>query len=102
MINPLKQKEMTKLEKQLEDLVNEFGIEAVMNNIKNNHSNKVYIPQWYYQNHLEDMGYEFDDEYFDMCAFDEFMSEAGLLDVISESIECDYLPEWEDYKENNS
>ena len=92
---------MSKLEKQLEKLVNEFGIEAVMNKIKNNHSSKVYIPQWYYQNHLEDMGYDFSNEYFDMCAFDEFMSEAGLLDVISEHLECDYLPEWETYKENN-
>jgi hypothetical protein len=93
---------MTNLENELNNLIENFGIEAVMNGIKSNHSSKVYIPQWYYQEHLEDMGYDFDEEYFDMCAFDEFMSEAGLLDVISESIQCDYLPEWEEYKENNS
>ena len=93
---------MTNLENELSKLIEEHGIENVMNKLKNNHTNKVYIPQWYYQHHLEDMGYDFSEEYFDMCAFDEFMSEAGLLDVISESIECDYLPEWQDYKENNS
>ena len=35
---------MNELQKQLEELVNEFGIEAVMNNIKSNHSSKVFIP----------------------------------------------------------
>ena len=93
---------MSKLEKQLEELVNEFGIEAVMNNIKSNHSSKVFIPNWYYQNHLEDMGFEFDNEYFDMCAFDEFMTDRNVQTQTNYMLEDDYPSEWEDYKENNS
>lgn len=93
---------MNELQKQLEELVNEFGIEAVMNNIKSNHSSKVFIPNWYYQNHLEDMGFEFDNEYFDMCAFDEFMTDRNVQTQTNYMLEDDYPSEWEDYKENNS
>jgi hypothetical protein len=92
---------MNELQKQLEELVNEFGIEAVMNNIKSNHSSKVFIPNWYYQNHLEDMGFEFDNEYFDMCAFDEFMTDRNVQTQTNYMLEDDYPSEWEDYKENN-
>ena len=93
---------MTELEKQLEKLVNQFGIDEVMCCIKNNHADKVFIPNWYYQEHLENMGFEFDEEYFDMCGFDEFMQDHGINDLTNQLVSDDYPSIWEDYKEENS
>jgi len=93
---------MTNLENELSKLIKEHGIEAVMNNIKSNHSDKVFIPNWYCENHLKYFGFELDDEYFDMCAFNEFMSDRGIEDHTNYMIEDDYPSLWEDYIENNS
>ena len=91
---------MKNLKEQLEKLVSEFGIDSVMNVLSDTQSDKVYIPKWYSQNDLENMGYEFDNE-FGMREFNEYMFDPGLLDVIDGHMEEDYLSEWEEYKEEN-
>jgi hypothetical protein len=93
---------MTNLENELSTLIENFGIEAVMNGIKSNHSSKVFIPNWYYQEHLEEMGFEFDEEYNDMCAFSEFMESHNIYELTTELVSEDYPSIWEEYKENNS
>jgi hypothetical protein len=92
---------MNNLETQLETLVNQFGIEAVMSSIKSNHSDKVFIPNWYYQHHLEEMGFEFDEEYNDMCAFTEFMEDHNIYELTTELVSEDYPTMWEEYIEEN-
>lgn len=91
---------MANLENQLEKLVNEFGIEAVMSSIKSNHSDKVFIPNWYYEEHLEEFGFEFD-ENFTMWDFADFMEDHGIYDLTTQLVSEDYPSIWEEYKENN-
>ena len=91
---------MENLKEQLEKLVSEFGIDSVMNLLSDTQSDKVYIPKWYSQKDLENMGSEFDNE-FGMREFNEYMFDPGLLDVIDGHMEEDYLSEWEEYKEDN-
>lgn len=44
---------MANLENQLEKLVNEFGIETLMNTLVSKNKDKVFIPNWYYQEHIK-------------------------------------------------
>ncbi len=44
---------MANLENQLEQLVNEFGIENVMSSLVSKNRDKVFIPNWYYQHHIK-------------------------------------------------
>jgi len=91
---------MANLETQLQTLVEQFGIEAVMGSIKSNHSDKVFIPNWYYEEHLEEFGFEFD-ENFTMWDFADFMENHGIYDLTTELVSTDYPSIWEEYKELN-
>jgi len=93
---------MKNLEKELEKLIENYGIDAVMRGLKNDHTDKVFIPNWFYQEHLEDMGFQFDDEYFDMCAFDEFMGDHNVSELTTNLVSEDYPEMWEEYIEENS
>jgi hypothetical protein len=89
------------LKQELSKLIKEHGIHNVLSSIATNHSSKVFIPNWYGKVDLEELGFEFDDEYFDMCAFQEFMIDRDVQAQTNYMLEDDYPCEWEDYKENN-
>ena len=38
---------------KLQKLVNEYGIESVMNALVSSNKDKVFIPNWYYQEHIK-------------------------------------------------
>jgi hypothetical protein len=82
---------------QLDNIINELGIDAVMGRIKQNHANKVFIPNWYYQSHLETMGFNFDE--LTMGEFGEFMEDHNIYEVTSQTISEDYPEMWEEFVE---
>jgi len=91
---------MNDLSVKMYQLIKEFGIESVMNELKVKHSNKVFIPNWFNRGHLESFGFKFDEESFDMDSFSDFMNGYGINDEISEFISSDYPELWEEYKKN--
>jgi hypothetical protein len=49
-----KSKVMTnKVKNELETLVKKYGIESVMNTLVSSNKDKVFIPNWYYQEHIK-------------------------------------------------
>jgi hypothetical protein len=92
---------MTNLNETLAALVAEHGIENVMSSIKNNNTNKVFIVNWYFQEHLEEFGFSFD-ENFSMDDFDEFMGkETRIYDLANQLVQEDFPDMWQEYKEIN-
>jgi hypothetical protein len=92
---------MKNLEKELEKLIENYGIDAVMRGLKNDHADKVFIPNWYYEEHIAEMGFQFDDDH-DMWAFDEFMQDRNIANEINYTIETDYPSLWEEFLEEEN
>ena len=88
---------MKKEMKDLDAIIESVGIDAVMSHLKSSHADKVFIPNWYYQEHLEAMGFEFGQT--TMWDFDEFMGDHGIYEVTTNSIQEDYPSMWEDFIE---
>jgi hypothetical protein len=93
---------MKDLQNELNKLIENYGIDSVMKELKDNHTDKVFIPNFYYQDDLEELGFEFDEEYNDMCAFDEFMQDRNVATQTNNMLEDDYPSLWEEYIEENS
>lgn len=89
---------MTKLNNKLSKLVSKYGIAAVISEIANNHSDKVYIPSWYYQEHLESIGFEFN-EVMDLEVFNQFMLERSAPEFVEYAITDDYPELWAEFVE---
>ena len=85
---------------QLDTIIANVGIDEVMRHLKGSHADKVFIPNWYYQEHLQEMGFEFGEA--TMWDFDEFMGDHGILEVTTNSIQEDYPSMWEDFVEEIS
>ena len=59
IMREIKSKVMKKEMKDLDAIIENVGMDAVMRHLKSSHADKVFIPNWFYQEHLENMGFDF-------------------------------------------
>lgn len=67
---------------ELETLVKKYGIESVMNTLVSTNKDKVFIPNWYYQEHIKSVF----GKSIKLSKLNEQWADNGGYDVVSESI----------------
>ena len=78
-----KSKVMTnQVKNELETLVKKYGIESVMNTLVSSNKDKVFIPNWYYQEHIKNVF----GKNIKVSKLNSDWSDIGGYDYISENI----------------
>ena len=71
-----------KVKNELETLVKKYGIESVMNTLVSSNKDKVFIPNWYYQEHIKNVF----GKNIKVSKLNSDWSDIGGYDYISENI----------------
>lgn len=71
-----------KVKNELETLVKKYGIESVMNTLVSTNKDKVFIPNWYYQEHIKSVI----GKNIKLSKLNEKWIDEGGYDYISENI----------------
>ena len=83
IVNNIKKSKMTnKVKNELETLVKKYGIESVMNTLVSTNKDKVFIPNWYYQEHIKSVI----GKNIKLSKLNEKWIDEGGYDYISENI----------------